>query len=291
MVDLLGYGTNAPNVITNRPADDRILGGVDTWGKKCSSPNAGDGTGILAGFTNGLLGQLRALIRGNGQSALLADIVAIDNSDDTMMLKAIQHLIQRGQMKFAFDTGPANAMVVALNPAPAEYKTGMSIRVLVGHDNTGPCTINVNGLGLRAVLRKGTGALQPRDLVGGGFATLDYDGGEFQLADLPASYSNASRIVTSSAALNLTLQDRAIALLRTAGVAAMTINLPAGASNGHVAIIDDVSGSLFAANANVVAPPGETIAQAADYKMDRDFQSTSFRFYTDGVTRIWSRST
>src|SRR4051794_24562061 len=98
MVDLLGYGSNAPNVAVTRQADNRVFGAVDTWGKDCTSPGAGDGTGILHGFMDGLLAQLRALIRGNGKTAGLADIVQTNNADDTMALKAIQHLIQRGQM-------------------------------------------------------------------------------------------------------------------------------------------------------------------------------------------------
>jgi hypothetical protein len=290
-MDLIGYGSNAPNVVVTRPADSRVFGGADTYGKDCSSPGAGDGTGISAGFMNGLLGQLRALIRGNGQTAALADIITEDNSDDTMLLRAIQQLIQRGQPLFGFDGGAAGNLVVNLVPALKEYKTGLRISVLVNHDCSGPSAINVNGLGAKSILRRDSAGLQPRDMLGGGISTLEYDGGSFQLLDMPAAFSNAAEMVTSSAVLNMTLSQRAIALFRTAGVAAMTINLPAGAENAHVAIVEDVKGNLFAANATVVAPAGETIGGNPSFVMDRDFQSTTFRFYTDGVTRIWSRST
>jgi hypothetical protein len=290
-MDLLGFGSNAPNVVVTRPADSRVFSGADTYGKDCSSPGAGDGTGINAGFMNGLLGQLRALIRGNGQTAALANIVTEDNSDDTMALRAIQQLIQRGQPSFGFDIGAPNHLVVNLSPPVLEYKVGMRISVGVAHDNTGAATINFNGLGNNTIIRKDNTGLQRRDLIGAGISTFEFDGSNFQLVDMPAAFSNAAEIVTSSSTLNLTLQQRAIALFRTAGVAAMTINLPAGASNGQIVIIEDVAGNLQAANATVVAPAGETIASAANFVMDRDFQSTTFRFYTDGVTRIWSRST
>lgn len=293
MPDLLGYGSNAPNVVTNRPTDTRTFGAADTWGKDCSSPDAQDGTGIVAGFMNGVLGQLRALIRGNGQTALLADVVPVDNTDDTMVLKAIQQLVQRGQMKFAVDSGAPDALVVALAPALAEYKSGISIKVLVGHDNTGAAaTINVNGLGTKAILRKGGAALQPRDLPADAIVTLDYDGAHFQLGDVPANFSKAATLVRSSAALDIALIQRSVALLRSAAPAVQAISLPAGATNGHEIIIEDVFGNLQGFPATVTPlGVGETIAGAANYVMNRNFQSTVFRLYDDGVTRIWSRST
>lgn len=292
MVDLIGYGSNAPNVVITRPADSRVFGAVDTWGKDCSSPGAGDGTGILAGFLNGMLGQARALIRGNGQTAALADIVPVDNADDTMALRAIQQLIQRGMMKFAIDSGAVDALVVALAPALAEYKAGLSIKVLVGHDGTGAAaTINANGLGTKAILRKGGAALQKRDLLAGAMATLDYDGAAFQL-DMPAGFSNAADIVTSSALLNLSLIQRSVALFRSVAPAAQAITLPAGAANGKEFVIADVFGNLQAAPVTVTPlGVGETIANAANYVMNRNFQETLFRLYDNGVTRIWSRST
>lgn len=289
-MDLLGYGSNAPNVVITRPNDTRVFGTGDTWGKDCSSPGAGDGTGILAGFTNGLLGQLRALIRGNGKTAALSDVVTEDNSDDTMALKAIQHLIQRGQPTFGVDQGAKNALVVALSPPMAEYKRGARIRVLVGNDNDDAAVIDVSGLGAKVIVRKGAKPLQKRDLLAGSIVTLDYDGTQWQL-EMPDGFSRAAEIVTSSAALNLTLAQRAIAMKRTVDVAAMPIALPGAAKNGHEVVIDDVTGNFNQFKVTVSAPGGESIAGAASYVMDRDFQSTLFRLYDDGTTRIWSRST
>lgn len=288
--DLLGFGTNAPNVVTARQPENRVFGATDTFAKDCTTAVAGDGTAIWAAWGVGLMQQLRALIRGNGQTAGAVDIVTQDNSDDTMALKAIQQLIQRGQTRSAIDTGAANALVVALVPALAEYKFGLSIDVIVGNDNTGPATINVNGLGVRTILRNDGSALQPRDLPINGIVTLKYNGAQFQI-DVPAGFSNAAQIITASANIVMTLQQRALALLRTVGVAAMSITLPAGARNGATVVIEDVFGNLLAAPVTVAAPAGgETITGAASYVMNRNFQSTTFRLYDNGVTRIWSRS-
>lgn len=289
--DLLGFGTNAPNVVTARQPDNRVFGAADTFAKDCSSVAAGDGTAIWAAWGVGLLQQLRALIRGNGQTGAAVDIVTPDNSDDTMALKAIQHLIQRGQTRSGGDSGAVNALVVALVPALAEYKFGLSIDVIIGNDNTGPATINVNGLGARTILRNDGTPLQPRDLPINGIVTLKYNGAQFQI-DVPAGFSNAAQIITASVNIVMTLQQRALALLRTVAPAAMSITLPAGARNGATVVIDDVAGNLLAAAVTVTAPGGgETITGAATYVMNRNFQSTTFRLYDNGVTRVWSRST
>lgn len=291
-MDLLGYGSNAPNVTNTRPADSRVFGGNDTWGKDCSTPTAQDGTGIVAGFMNGVLGQLRALIRGNGQTAALADVVTADNTDDAMALKAIQQLIQRGLMKFAVDTGAADALVVALAPALVEYKAGLSLKVLAAHDNSGgAATINVSGLGPKPILRKGGGTLQKKDIAAAAILTLDYDGAAFQLGDLPAGYNRQAAIITSSGQHDISVSERAIALFRTAAVSAQGMTFPAGAENDHVILIEDVAGNLQAFPLTItLLGAGETIAGSANYVMNRNFQSTTFRLYDNGVTRIWSRS-
>lgn len=289
-MDLLGYGSNAPNVVTTRPADSRVFGGVDTYGKDCSSPGAGDGTGILAGFMNGMLGQLRALIRGNGQTLALAPVITEDNTDDTMVLQAIQQLIQRGQSSFGVDVGVANAVVVALTPPVKEYKNGMRVSVFISSFNTGPATLNLNGLGNILIIRKDLTALQRHDLRAGGISTFEFYQGNFQLLDIPPGFSKDAQLVTSSATLNLTLQHRAIGLFRTTAVAPMTINLPSDADSGHEVFIEDLAGNLRAFNATVTAPAGETIAALPTFVMDEDFQGVTYRFYTDGIIRIWSRS-
>ena len=73
MTDLLGFGSNAPNVTTTRPGDSRALGATDTWAKDCSSPSANDGTVVLAGWLNSILAQIRGVIRGAGISETNAD--------------------------------------------------------------------------------------------------------------------------------------------------------------------------------------------------------------------------
>jgi hypothetical protein len=190
-LDIVGPA-NAPNSTTIRPADTRTFGATDTWAKDCSSPTANDGTKIQAGWLNGWMGQLRNLVRGNGQTAASADIVTQDNSDDSMALKAIQHLIQRGLPKYGVDTGAANTLVVSLSPALAEYKAGLVVHVLVNKSSTSASTINFNGLGAKSITHVDGAALVADDLVGGELAMLGYDGTKFQKLGIQAGILSAN---------------------------------------------------------------------------------------------------
>jgi hypothetical protein len=285
--DLIGYGSNAPNVLTNRPADTRTFGPVDTWGKDCSSLGAGDGTGVLAGFMNGFLGQARALIRGNGQTAALADIIPVNNADDTMMLRAIQQLIQRGQPRFGIDTGAADALVVALTPALAEYKGGTSIKVLVAASSTGaPAFINVNGLGERSITRKAGLPLQPLDMLAGSMVTLDDDGTKFQLADMPAAFTNRTQVVASSGNFTLTASQYRVGLQRTTSPATTMITLPTlpNSAAGQQFVIEDLQGNFNGFPVTVV-PPAGTISGHSQEVLDLDRGSWTFTWYGNN---IWS---
>jgi hypothetical protein len=291
--DLLGFGTNASNVALSRPADNRVFGTSDTYAKDCSTPTAGDGTAILAAWGVGLMQQLRALIRGNGQTAGLVNVITENNANDSMALQAVQQLIQRGQPKFGVDSGSLDALVVALTPAAVEYKQGMSLDVLVAVTNDGLTqpTINVNGLGTQNIIRKGGGLPQQGDLLAGSISRLNYNGTAFEIGDLPANYIGGGIMVTASTTLNLGLAQRAIGLNRTSSPAAMAINLPSGAENGHTVVIEDIADNMEQYQVTVgLQGSGESIAGASQYILNRNNQSCAFRLYVSGGSRIWSRS-
>lgn len=67
MTDLMGPAVAAGGV-TSRPSDSRIFGGTDTWFKDCTDALTDDGTAYEAAYFNGMLANVRALIRGNGQT-------------------------------------------------------------------------------------------------------------------------------------------------------------------------------------------------------------------------------
>ncbi|WP_164574218.1 hypothetical protein [Rhodopseudomonas sp. BR0C11] len=166
-----------------RPTETRTFDVFDTWFKDCSEPTAEDGTEMQAAFLNGMIAALRSLARVNGATSADSSIKIVPEvgTDDALLTKAVQHLIQRGQPSYAVDTGSANAWVVTLAPACVEYKEGMPIRVKISNAVTGACTINVNGLGAKQVVKLDGSALGPGDLPAGATVQLHYDGTKFQL--------------------------------------------------------------------------------------------------------------
>ncbi len=188
MPDILGPA-NADHAVTTRPADSRTFSTLDTWFQDCSNPNVEDGTEIQASFNNGILAALRSLWRGNGSLAVGgAKVVPEVGSDDHGLTKSVQHMIQRGQMSFAVDTGTANALAITLSPAPPELIAGLLVRVKAAHATTGAATIDVNGLGAVAIKHPDGTALGVDDIVAAGVAEMVFDGAVFQLV---ASHTDA----------------------------------------------------------------------------------------------------
>jgi len=66
---------------------------------------------------------------------------------------------------------------------PTAYYAGMEVKLLFGITNTGAATINLNGLGAKAITKgtAGTTALSASDLVITKIYTLIYDGTRFQI--------------------------------------------------------------------------------------------------------------
>jgi hypothetical protein len=92
------------------------------------------------------------------------------DADLTQLAKSVQS----GGVTFGVDTGSTNVLSAQLAPVPDQYWPGMMVRILVKNTNTGPSSLNLNGLGAKNILLAGT------TLVGGelklnGVVTLVYN--------------------------------------------------------------------------------------------------------------------
>lgn len=87
---------------------------------------------------------------------------------------------QSGKWHYAQTGGTANALTATLSPAPTAYSAGMRIFLNITQPNTGPVTLNVNGLGAFGIWRRGGVALQPGDLLPG-IVELVHNGSNFTL--------------------------------------------------------------------------------------------------------------
>lgn len=84
-------------------------------------------------------------------------------------------------MEYYADAGVNDTYQVTLSPAPSAYYSGMRVTMLANTVNTGPCTLDVNALGVKNIkLIDGTDPYNGA-ILDDGIAIFQYDGTNFQL--------------------------------------------------------------------------------------------------------------
>ncbi|WP_027087411.1 hypothetical protein [Cohnella panacarvi] len=83
------------------------------------------------------------------------------------------------QPGYAAATGSANVYAVTLSPALAAYAAGVCVAVKINVANTGASTLNVNGLGAKAILDSKGNAMTAGKLKADSIYTLRYNGTAF----------------------------------------------------------------------------------------------------------------
>jgi hypothetical protein len=79
------------------------------------------------------------------------------------------------QIPYAAATGSANTYTVTLNPAASAYVDGMGVAFKVNVQNTGASTINVNGLGAKAIKKANGNDVSSENLKAGSIYSLRYN--------------------------------------------------------------------------------------------------------------------
>jgi hypothetical protein len=77
--------------------------------------------------------------------------------------------------------GTADVITLTVSPAIASYVAGQSFAFIASGANTTNVTVNVSGLGAKAVTKNGSTALVAGDIASGALVTITYDGTRFQL--------------------------------------------------------------------------------------------------------------
>lgn len=147
---------------------------------------------------------------------------------------------------YAVDTGAANAYVITLATAPSALVAGQMYAFLAGTANTTSSTLNINGLGAKAILRSAGTALQAGDIGTSQTIVVIYDGTSFRI-DGAASSSGKFGGTGSDGVLNVTSGTTTINLGNAAVVVKnyTSINISNGATvnfsnpntNGTVVIL------------------------------------------------------
>jgi hypothetical protein len=96
------------------------------------------------------------------------------------------------------------ADVITLTPSPAitSYTAGQTFRFIASGANTTNVTVNVSGLGAKAITKNGTTALAAGDIPSGMMVEITYDGTRFILESAATSTINSPVIVTGTVSAN-----------------------------------------------------------------------------------------
>ena len=118
-------------------------------------------------------------------------------------LPAIPGNVQARTWTFAVDGGVASAVSISPTPAITAYARGQAFEVLMAYAPTKASTVNVNGLGLKPIVKSGGTALTGGEWAAGDIVRLQYDGANFQIS----SGAGAGAGGTASSAVTLLTQN------------------------------------------------------------------------------------
>lgn len=96
----------------------------------------------------------------------------------------LEHVTTTTLQNGGFINGTAagtNSYTLTLSPALTAYALGQQFNVLFTNANTGAATLNINGLGAKAIKRNGSKATKVGDILAGQVFSLYYDGTDFQM--------------------------------------------------------------------------------------------------------------
>lgn len=105
--------------------------------------------------------------------------------DELETEKGTRVAIQNQSYVTSADTGAADAYVITCSPVVAGYVSQQRFSFKAANTNTGASTLDVNGLGVKAIRKNVSDALVAGDIVANQQIEVVYDGTNFQLVSRP----------------------------------------------------------------------------------------------------------
>ena len=140
-----------------------------------SAVNLIDNTGIRKGRLFYHLNLDRVVFRKYSPSGEIAADLHFNESEFRYRVGSTYYDVYHHGNTYAAATGSANTYSVTLTPAPTSYFDGMPVSVKINVDNTGASTLNVNGLGARALKKPNGSNFSAGELAAGGIYTFRYN--------------------------------------------------------------------------------------------------------------------
>jgi len=180
---ILGGGTASTNLIF-RPAESEAMRITNTGNVGIGTASPATTLDVAGVITTGndaanISGQLNFVEDDGNTGNLLID-------SDQLSFNGFAGVMITGDLvtstyNFAADGEASDTYVITLSPAPAAYTTGMMIVFTANTANTDGATVNVNGLGARAILKMHDQALATGDVEAGQVVVCVYDGTNMQM--------------------------------------------------------------------------------------------------------------
>lgn len=112
----------------------------------------------------------------------------------------------------------SSAYLATVTPAPlSAYPLGMMVNFKPNVDNAASPTLNVNGLGSKAIVKNGSTALSAADIKSGEVITLVYDGTNFQLVAAFAAGSSSVAALSDMTDVTISSPSPGHVLRKSAG--------------------------------------------------------------------------
>jgi hypothetical protein len=167
-------------------------------------------------LTSDLATGLSTAITKDGQTTVTANIPMANFKITglgaaTAAADAVRYSQLQGSTDKLLNVTGTDTYVATASPAATAYTAGNMFSFVVPNTNTGAATINIDGLGAKAITKTGSIALVAGDLIVNQVALIEYDGTRFQFLNVgnvvgPAS-STANAIPTFSGTTGKLLQD------------------------------------------------------------------------------------
>jgi hypothetical protein len=140
-----------------------------------------------------------------------------------------------GPNMYATDSGIANAYIIAPTPAITALTSGAWAWFVTANPNTGASTINVSGLGVKALDKKGATALVAGDILASPAAYLIvYDGTEWQLVNASTSSGGANNCSVSKSAAYYASTGTTVSCSSEADLSQYQFIADSGVANAYV---------------------------------------------------------
>lgn len=165
-----------------------------------------------------------------------------------------------GAANFATDTGAANAYVVTNGSAYVTgYYDGLTLNIRALAANTGASTLNLNGLGLKAIVRADGTALQAGDILAG--------------QPFSVIYNNAAGNFTIGITSGIAVNALASATAASASASAASLSAAAAAASEAAAALSAAQASTITANGAPLWVSGTTYTQGYGVYSPLSFQT------------------